>query len=132
MAKIDFPKNFLWGGASASYQIEGAAYEDGKGLSVWDMFTKEAGRVLEGASGDVACDHYHRYQTDVDLMKQIGYRTYRFSISWPRLLPDGKGKINEKGLAFYDRLIDSVLGAGITPFCTLFHWDYPYELYKLG
>ncbi|GMO66513.1 MAG: GH1 family beta-glucosidase [Treponemataceae bacterium] len=132
MAKIDFPKNFLWGGASASYQIEGAAYEDGKGLSIWDMFTKEKGRVLEGASGDTACDHYHRYQTDVDLMKQIGYQTYRFSISWPRLLPDGKGKVNEKGLSFYDRLIDSVLKAGITPFCTLFHWDYPYELYKQG
>ncbi len=129
---MGFSKDFVWGGASSSYQIEGAAYEDGKGLSIWDMFCKQEGRIAEGASGDVACDHYHRYQQDVDIMKEIGYKAYRFSLSWPRILPNGDGAINEKGLDFYDKLVDSLLESGITPYATLFHWDYPYSLYQRG
>ncbi|GHV92321.1 beta-glucosidase [Spirochaetia bacterium] len=129
---MGFRKDFVWGGASASYQIEGAANEDGKGLSVWDMFCKEPGRILNGATGDVACDHYHLYQKDVDIMKQIGYGAYRFSIAWPRIFPDGDGKVNEKGLDFYDRLLDTIIKAGITPYATLFHWDYPYALFHRG
>ncbi len=127
-----FKENFVWGAATASYQIEGAAYEDGKGLSVWDTFSHEPGKVFEGNTGDVACDHYHRYKEDVDLMKSMGLQAYRMSISWPRVLPKGIGKINEKGLDFYDRLIDSLLEKGIDPYVTLFHWDFPYELYKKG
>lgn len=129
---MGFRDDFVWGGVSASYQIEGAAYEDGKGLSTWDMFCRQEGRILDGNTGDVACDHYHLYQKDVDLMKEMGYQGYRFSISWPRILPDGCGTINEKGLAFYDRLLDSLLKADIIPFVTLFHWDYPYALFRRG
>ena len=129
---MGFSKNFVWGGASASYQVEGAAYEDGKGPSIWDAFCKEPGRILDGQSGDVACDHYHRYQEDVDIMRDIGYKAYRFSTSWPRILPEGTGQINEKGLDFYDRLVDSLLEAGIEPYLTLYHWDYPLALYHRG
>lgn len=129
---MGFRNDFAWGGVSASYQIEGAAYEDGKGLSVWDMFCKQEGRILDGNTGDVACNHYHLYQKDVDLMQEMGYNAYRFSISWPRILPDGIGAINEKGLDFYDRLLDSLLEANITPYGTLFHWDYPYALFRRG
>ena len=100
---MPFPKDFTWGAAAASYQIEGAANEDGKGPSVWDMFCKKPGAVFQGHTGDVACDHYHRYGEDAALMKQIGLNAYRLSISWPRILPDGTGSINEAGLAFYDR-----------------------------
>jgi beta-glucosidase len=129
---LTFPENFLWGAAAASYQIEGAAAEDGKGPSDWDMFTQKPGAIFEGHSGDVACDHYHRYTGDVQLMRELGMHAYRLSFSWPRLLPEGTGKINPKGLAFYDRLIDSLLEAGVAPWVTLFHWDYPLRLFERG
>ena len=129
---MGFPEKFIWGAATAAYQIEGAAYEGGKGLSVWDIMCKRPGAVKFGHTGDVACDHYHRYKEDVQLMKEIGLKAYRLSICWPRILPDGVGKINPEGLEFYDRLIDELLRNGIEPHVTLFHWDYPYELYKKG
>lgn len=129
---MSFPKNFIWGAAAASYQIEGAAYEDGKGLSVWDMLCKSPGKIWEGNTGDVACDHYHRYAEDTLLMREIGLQAYRLSISWPRVLPNGIGAVNENGLAFYDRLIDALLKNNIQPWVTLFHWDYPYALYCRG
>ncbi len=127
-----FPRDFLWGAAAASYQIEGAAFEDGKGLSVWDVMCRQSGRIRGGHSGEVSCDHYHRYKQDVALMKRIGLQAYRLSVSWPRVLPEGTGKVNPKGLAFYDQLIDELLSSGIQPWVTLFHWDYPYELYRRG
>ena len=127
-----FKNDFVWGGASASYQIEGAVNEDGRLPSVWDMFCKEPGRILNEASGDTACDHYHRYRQDVAIMKELGYRAYRFSIAWPRIIPEGTGTVNEKGLDFYERLLDSLEEAGITPYATLFHWDYPYALFRRG
>ena len=129
---MPFPKDFTWGAAAASYQIEGAANEDGKGPSVWDMFCKKPGAIFQGHTGDVACDHYHRYREDVGLMKQIGLNAYRLSLCWPRVLPHGVGAKNEAGLAFYDRLIDALLEAGIEPYVTLFHWDYPLSLYYRG
>lgn len=129
---MGFRDDFVWGGASASYQIEGAAWEDGKGPSVWDMFCKQEGRIVDGRNGDVACDHYHLYQKDVDLMREMAYKAYRFSIAWPRVIPDGIGAINEKGLDFYDRLLDSLLEANITPYVTLYHWDLPYGLFRRG
>jgi beta-glucosidase len=129
---MPFPKDFTWGAAAASYQIEGAANEDGKGPSVWDMFCKKPGAIFQNNTGDIACDHYHRYREDVGLMKQIGLHAYRLSISWPRVLPNGVGAKNEAGLAFYDRLIDALLEAGIEPYVTLFHWDYPLALYYRG
>lgn len=129
---MGFKKEFVWGGATASYQVEGAAYEDGKGLNIWDVFCKEPGHVYEGHTGDVACDHYHRYKEDIALMKEMGLQAYRFSLSWARILPDGTGKVNEKGLDFYDRLIDTLLENGIEPYVTLYHWDLPYELHKQG
>lgn len=129
---MGFKKSFLWGAATAAYQIEGAANEDGKGASVWDMFCRKENVIWNNQSGEVACDHYHRYQEDVALMEKIGLQAYRFSISWPRILPQGAGAVNPKGLAFYDSLVDELLKAGITPFITLFHWDYPYELYCRG
>ena len=127
-----FPEGFFWGAATAAYQVEGAAHEDGKGLSVWDVFCRKNGAIADGRSGDVACDHYHRYKEDVALMKKIGLKAYRFSISWPRVLPEGTGAVNAKGLAFYDRLVDELISAGITPFVTLFHWDLPYEIHRRG
>lgn len=129
---MSFPKGFVWGAASASYQVEGAAYEDGKGLSVWDMMCRRPGKIWEGNAGDAACDHYHRYQEDVSLMAQIGLMAYRFSVSWPRVLPEGTGEVNEAGLGFYDRLVDTLLENGVEPWVTLFHWDYPYALYRRG
>ena len=129
---MSFPKDFVWGAATASYQIEGGAYEDGKGLSVWDMMCRQPGKVWEGNTGDVACDHYHRYQEDARLMGEIGLKGYRLSISWPRVLPEGVGATNPKGLAFYDRLIDALLENDVQPWVTLFHWDYPYALYLRG
>ena len=113
------------GRATASYQIEGAAAEDGKGPSVWDMFCRKDGAIWEGQTGEVACDHYHRYREDVALMRKIGLRGYRMSISWPRVLPEGVGRMNPAGLDFYDRLVDELLTAGVAPYITLFHWDYP-------
>ncbi|HYQ45591.1 MAG TPA: GH1 family beta-glucosidase [Polyangiaceae bacterium] len=127
-----FPANFVWGAAAASYQIEGAAYADDKGPSTWDMFCKKPGMVWNGQSGDVACDHFARYREDVGLMKQIGLGAYRLSISWPRVMPEGTGRVSERGLAFYDRLVDELLAAGIDPWVTLFHWDYPLALYHRG
>src|ERR1700683_3371902 len=123
---MSFPPGFVWGAAAASYQIEGAAHSDGRGLSVWDMFCRKDGAIYSGQNGDVACDHYHRWREDIQIMKEMGLSAYRLSISWPRVLPDGVGKINEQGLAFYDRLIDGLLDAGMTPYVTLFHWDYSY------
>jgi beta-glucosidase len=123
---MGFPK------ASAAYQIEGAWNEDGKGLSTWDLFCRQPGAVWNQQTGEVACDHYHRYAEDVELMKQIGLQGYRMSLSWPRLLPQGRGAVNQKGVDFYNRLLDELLKANITPYVTLFHWDYPYELYCRG
>ncbi len=129
---MSFPKDFIWGAAAASFQIEGASQTDGKGLSVWDMMCRQEGKVWEGNTGDIACDHYNRYKEDVDLMSQLGLKAYRLSISWPRVIPEGVGKVNEKGLAFYDELVDSLLEKGIDPWITLFHWDYPYDLFCKG
>ena len=129
---MGFPKDFVWGAAAASYQIEGGAYEGGKGLSVWDMMCRTPGRIWSDNTGEVACDHYHKYGEDARLMGEIGLNAYRLSISWPRVLPEGVGKVNRMGLAFYDRLIDALLENGIQPWVTLFHWDYPYALYCRG
>jgi beta-glucosidase len=129
---MSFSKDFVWGAATASYQIEGAAYADGKGINTWDVFSHIPGKVWESCTGDVACDHYHTFKEDVALMKQIGLKAYRMSISWSRVLPDGTGKPNPKGLKFYDALINELLTAGITPWVTLFHWDYPYQLFYRG
>jgi len=132
MKKIEFPKGFTWGAATSSYQIEGAWNEDDKGESVWDVASHTKGLVINGDTGDIACDHYHRYKEDVHLMKEIGLKAYRFSISWPRLFPSGKGKVNSKGVAFYDNLIDELLANEIEPVITLYHWDLPNELQKIG
>jgi len=129
---MGFRKDFAWGAATASYQIEGAYLEDGKGLSVWDVCSHKQGFVKEGHTGDVACDHYHRFKEDVKHMKEIGLKAYRFSISWARVLPEGTGKINEAGLDFYDQLVDELVANGIEPYVTLFHWDYPNELFLRG
>ena len=129
---MSFKEGFIWGAATSSHQIEGAVREDGKGLSIWDVFNQKPGAVANGHTGDVDCDHYHRYKEDVALMKQIGLKAYRFSVNWPRILPDGIGRINPKGIDFYKRLVDELLKNDILPFPTLFHWDYPYELYKKG
>jgi beta-glucosidase len=122
---MSFPANFTWGVAAASYQIEGAWNEDGKGLSVWDMLTRQPDKIWEGHTGDVASDHYHRYKEDVGLMREVGVNAYRLSVSWPRVLPEGRGSSNSAGLGFYDKLIDELLANGIEPWVTLFHWDYP-------
>ena len=124
--------NFLWGTATAAYQIEGAWNEDGKGESNWDRWSHTPGKILDGGTGDVAVDHYHRWREDVDLMQQIGLTAYRFSIAWSRVQPDGKGFLNEKGLRFYDAMIDALLEAGIEPFVTLCHYDIPQALEDLG
>jgi beta-glucosidase len=120
-----FPDGFLWGTATAAYQIEGAVDEDGRGPSVWDTFSARPGKVANGDTGEVACDHYHRWAEDVALMTELGATAYRFSISWPRVQPDGKGPVNPKGIAFYDRLVDALCEQGIVPMATLFHWDTP-------
>lgn len=129
---MSFPSNFTWGAAAAAYQIEGAASEDGRGLSIWDVHSREPGRIFENHNGDVACDHYHRWPEDVALMRNLGVKAYRMSISWSRLLPQGTGKLNPKGLAFYDKLFDALLESGITPWVTLFHWDLPNALQRRG
>jgi beta-glucosidase len=129
---MGFKKDFIWGAASSAYQIEGAKLEGGKGLSVWDMMCRKQNAIKGNDTGDIACDHFYRYKEDVRLMKEIGLKAYRFSISWPRVIPDGVGKVNVKGLDFYDRLTDSLLENSIEPYLTLFHWDFPYELYKKG
>lgn len=129
---MGFSEDFVWGAATSSYQIEGAALEDGKGLHIWDVFTKEKGRVYEGHTGETACDHYHRFREDVGHMKKMGLKAYRFSIDWSRVLPQGYGPVNEKGIAFYDQLIDELLENQIEPYLTLYHWELPYEIYKRG
>ena len=129
---MGFGKDFIWGAATASYQIEGAAREDGRGLSVWDTFSHPPGKVLLGHTGDTACDHYHRFADDAALMRQLGVKNYRFSIAWPRLMPEGTVTVNPKGIDFYNRLIDALLENGVRPFATLFHWDYPSALQARG
>ncbi len=132
MKKIIFPEGFIWGAATASYQIEGAWNEDGKGESIWDIVSHTPGKIKTGDTGDIACDHYHRYKKDVQLMKKLGLKAYRFSISWPRIFPSGIGKVNLKGLSFYDKLINELLENGIEPVVTLYHWDLPASLQKIG
>jgi len=129
---MDVEGAFFWGAASSAYQVEGSFDADGKGLSVWDVFCQRAGSIRGGASGERACDHYRRIGADVKLMAEIGLGAYRFSVSWPRVIPSGVGKPNAKGLDFYSRLVDGLLGCGIEPFVTLFHWDFPFALYRQG
>ena len=129
---MGFNKDFAWGVATASYQIEGGAYEDGKGLSVWDEFCKIPDKIADGYTGEVACDHYHSYKQDIRLMKSMGIKAYRFSVSWTRVMPSGTGEINEKGMEFYHNLISELIDNGIEPYVTLFHWDYPYALHNQG
>jgi beta-glucosidase len=129
---LGFASNFVWGAATSSYQIEGGWNADGKAPSVWDTLCRREGMIYQGHTGDVAADHYHRSAEDVGLMREIGLRAYRFSISWPRVLPEGVGRVNEAGLGFYDRLVDQLLAAGVTPYVTLFHWDYPQALHERG
>jgi len=127
-----FPAGFVWGFAASAYQIEGAAAEDGRGRSVWDTFSRVPGAIADGQTGDDACDHYHRYREDVALMARIGAKAYRFSVSWPRVQPRGTGEVNERGLDFYDRLVDALLAAGLQPLVNLFHWDLPQALQDRG
>jgi beta-glucosidase len=127
-----FPRDFVWGAATSAYQIEGAATEEGRGPSVWDVFCKKPGAVFEGHTGDVACDHYRFYKEDIALLRTLGVRSYRFSVSWTRVLPQGAGAVNPRGLDFYSRLVDEMLKHGIQPMCTLFHWDFPQALYRRG
>lgn len=127
-AYCQFPPEFLWGSATASYQVEGAHDKDGKGVSVWDTFVRQPGKIAQGGTGDVAVDHYHRYKQDVKLMQWLGVKAYRFSIAWPRVFPSGSGQPNEKGIAFYERLVDELLAHGIEPCPTLYHWDHPQAL----
>lgn len=123
-----FPKDFLFGAATAAYQVEGAAREDGRGLSIWDTFCLQPGRILNDDTGDVSIDQYHRYKEDVQILKKLGVGAYRFSVSWPRVLPEGRGRVNQAGLDYYDRLVDELLANGIQPWLTLFHWDLPQAL----
>jgi beta-glucosidase len=129
---LPFPTNFAWGAATASYQVEGGWDADDKGESIWDRFSHTPGKIIDAASGDVACDHYHRYREDVALMRQLGLKAYRFSIAWPRVQPAGFGRVNPAGLDFYDRLVDALLEADIDPYVTLHHWDLPQTLYEKG
>jgi beta-glucosidase len=127
-----FPDDFLWGVATASFQIEGATKEDGRKASIWDTFCRTPGKVYQDQNADIACNHYYRYKEDVTLMKELGIQTYRFSLSWPRIFPDGHGKVNQKGIDFYQRLIDELCQSGITPAITLYHWDLPQTLEDKG
>ncbi len=129
---LRFPEGFIWGTATSAYQIEGAWNEDGKGPSVWDTFCHQSGKIYGGHTGDVAADHYHRWPEDVRIMAELGLKAYRFSISWPRVLPEGTGQVNPAGLDFYDRLVDALLERGIEPFVTLYHWDLPQALQDRG
>ncbi|HUS63992.1 MAG TPA: GH1 family beta-glucosidase [Kofleriaceae bacterium] len=128
----EFPADFLWGAATSAYQIEGATREDGRGESIWDRFCRQPGAVANGENGDRACDHYHLWQTDVDLMASLGLKAYRFSIAWPRIQPSGRGAAHKAGVAFYDRLVDRLLERGIQPCATLYHWDLPQALQDAG
>ncbi|MGE5602068.1 MAG: GH1 family beta-glucosidase, partial [Nitrososphaerales archaeon] len=129
---IRFPAGFVWGAATASYQVEGAWREDGKGESIWDRFSHTPGKIENGDTGDMAADHYHRWQSDVQLMRELGLKAYRFSVAWPRILPEGYGRVEPRGLDFYSRLVDALLAAGIEPYATLYHWDLPQALQDLG
>ena len=129
---IRFPEGFLWGAATSAYQIEGSPLADGAGPSIWQRFTHSPGLTANGDTGDIACDHYRRYEADVEMMRSIGLTAYRFSISWSRILPEGTGRVNPKGIAFYDRLVDTLLNRGISPSVTLFHWDLPAALDDRG
>ncbi|MBA2441127.1 MAG: beta-glucosidase [Rubrobacter sp.] len=129
---MSFPDGFLWGAAAAAYQIEGAVDEDGRGTSVWDTFSHTPGKVLHGDTGDIACDHYHRLEEDLDLMSELGLRAYRFSIAWPRIQPEGRGEPNQKGLDFYKRLVEGLRQRSIVPAVTLYHWDLPQALEDRG
>src|SRR5690625_4426415 len=132
MTIIQFPKDMKWGSATASYQIEGAANEDGRGPSIWDTFSKTPGKVINGDNGDRACGSYYKYEEDVELLEDLGVDIYRFSVSWSRILPNGTGEINQKGLDYYHHLVDSLLEKGIEPMCTLYHWDLPQALQDQG
>ncbi|MCP5495478.1 MAG: beta-glucosidase [Leptospiraceae bacterium] len=132
MNNIVFPKDFVWGTATAAYQIEGAYKEDGKGSSIWDEFVNKKGKIKNGDTGDIACDHYHRYKEDIELMNSLHYPAYRFSTAWSRIFPEGKGEINHRGIDFYDKLVDFLVSKNITPFVTLYHWDLPSALEKTG
>ena len=127
-----FPPGFTFGSATASYQVEGAFDEDGRGSSIWDTFSKTPGKVWNGDTGDVACDHYHRFREDVALMRDLGVKNYRLSLAWPRIFPQGDGPVNQRGLDFYRRLFDTMLEAGVTPWVTMFHWDLPQALEDRG
>jgi len=127
-----FPTDFLWGASTSAYQIEGATKADGRGEGIWDVFCRKPGAILNGQNADIACDHYNRYREDVRLMKELGLRAYRFSVSWPRIQPSGTGAVNDKGLDFYKRLVDELNAAGIAPFLTLYHWDFPQALQDRG
>src|SRR5678815_2094384 len=127
-----FPERFLWGCATSAYQIEGSPLADGAGPSIWHRFVHTPGRIADGDTGDVACDHYRRFQGDVDLMHSLGLQAYRFSIAWSRVLPQGTGRVNPAGLGFYERLVDSLLARGIQPMATLYHWDLPAALDDRG
>jgi len=129
---MNFPKDFTWGAATSAYQIEGAWDEDGRAPSIWDTFTRQKGRIEDSSNGDITCDHYHRFKEDISLMREIGIKAYRFSASWSRVLPLGRGKVNAKGLDFYERLVDELLKNEITPFLTLYHWDLPQALEDEG
>ncbi|MFT7674708.1 MAG: beta-glucosidase, partial [Gammaproteobacteria bacterium] len=129
---MKFPKDFIWGAAASSYQIEGSPLLQGGGASVWDMMGRHDGKIVGGETGERACDHFNRFRDDIDLMSEIGLQAYRFSISWPRVLPEGTGRIDQKGLDFYSQLVDGLLEKDIIPWLTLFHWDFPYELYCKG
>ena len=132
MLVLGFSKDFIWGAATAAYQIEGAYNEDGKGLNVWDAYASDGNHIKYKENGNVACDHYHRWKEDIALMKEIGIRAYRFSVSWTRILPDGIGKVNEKGIKFYSDLVDELIKNDIIPMITLYHWDYPLALHDRG
>lgn len=132
MSTRTWPRDFVWGVSTSAFQVEGAAREDGRGPSIWDTRCTLPGKVYKGGTGDVSCDHYHRYPEDIAIMRSLGVDAYRFSIAWPRVLPAGRGKVNEAGMAFYDRLVDSLLAAGIEPWACLYHWDMPQALENLG
>src|SRR5919106_2496298 len=129
---IRFPAGFLWGAATSAYQIEGSPLADGAGSSIWERFVHSPGLTASGETGDVACDHYHRYESDVALMAELGLTAYRFSIAWARVLPEGRGRVNPAGLGFYQRLVDRLLEHGIQPMATLYHWDLPAALDDRG
>ncbi len=132
MDRTHFPPDFVFGVATSAYQIEGATHEDGRGPSIWDTFCQEPGRIRDGSNGDVACDHYHRWEADLDLIRDLGVDAYRFSVAWPRVQPTGRGPVNTPGLDFYDRLVDGMLARGIAPHLTLYHWDLPQTLQDEG